>query len=129
MSESQRNLLILLAIAIIGVMFSGAFNLGAGILRMLMNLAFTILIIVFLFSLYRRNTGTIARMPLVPRLVLQGAALLLCAIVITGTFQIGGLLPYPPFGWAGKYPVAFYGSVFALGFAIWWAWQQRNSGN
>lgn len=126
MTESQRNLLILVAIAVIGVMFSGAFNLGAGVLGALLNVAFTVMIVAVLVMVYRRHSGTIAQMPTTPRLVLQLAVLALAAIVITGTFQFAGLLP-EPFGWANRQPVVFYGAIFALAFAIWWSWQQRTT--
>lgn len=124
MTESQRNLLILVAIAAIGVAFSGAFNLGAGALATVLNVAFTVMIVAAIAIVYRRHSGTIARMPATPRLVLQASALGLGAVVVTGTFQVAGLLPWP-FGWANAYPVPFYGAIFAFAFGIWWAWQQR----
>lgn len=126
MTESQRNLLILVAIAVIGVMFSGTFNSGASILSDLLNIAFTVMIVAVVVMVYRRHSGTISQLPTVPRLVLQGSVFALAAIVITGTLQFNGHLP-EPFGWASQSPVAFYGSIFALAFAIWWAWQQRVS--
>lgn len=127
MTESQRNLLILVAIALVGAAAGGVFDLGAGVLASLLNLAITVLIVFAIVMLYRRHSGTIAQMSITPRLVLQVAALGAGAIIVTGTFRLGELLPYPPFGWANVYPVAFYGSLFACGFAIWWAWQQRVS--
>ena len=127
MTESQRNLLILVAIAFIGAAAGGVFDLGAGVLSSLLNLAITVLIVAAIVLLYRRNAGTINQMPTTPRLVLQIAAVAAGAILLTGTFRFMDLLPYPPFGWASFYPVAFYGSLFACGFAIWWAWQQRLS--
>ena len=126
MTDSQRNLLILVVIAVIGAAAGGAFSLSAGILAYLLNTAITILIVFAIVMLYRRHSGTIAQMAVTPRLVLQVAAIGAGAIIITGTMTFGGLLP-EPFGWANRSPVAFYGGLFACGFAIWWSWQQRVS--
>lgn len=128
MTDSQRNMLILVAIAVIGVVFSGAFGLGAGIANLLLRIAFAIVLMWFLIVLYQRNSGTIAAMPVTPRLVLQVAGIVLLAAFVTGTLSLP-FLP-PPFGWAhygGIFTLVFWGTVFGCAFAIWWAWQQRTS--
>jgi hypothetical protein len=127
MTESQRNLLILAVIAVIGAAAGGVFDLGAGALAGVLNTALTLLIVFAIVMLYRRQSGTIAQMATTPRLVLQAAVIVAAAAIVTGTFRLAGLLPDPPFGWAGHYPVVFYATLFACGFAIWWAWQQRVS--
>ena len=116
MSETQRNFVILGAIAMLGLVFSGQFGVGAGIAFTVLNIAFAILIIWFLIMLYRRNSGTIALMPATPRIVLQA-----CGIAIVGllaTLMLG--VPLVP-------PTVFWLLVFGCGFGIWWAWQQRTT--
>ena len=126
MTESQRNLLILLVVAVVGVMFSGAFGLGAGAAFSALNIAFTVLLVWFAVVLYQRHSGTIATMPAGPRTVLQAGVVVLLLTYVTGTLRIGNLLP-PPFGWSSSAPLLFWGLVLGSGFAIWWAWQQRTS--
>lgn len=125
MSESQRNVLILLAVAVAGVLFSGAFSIGAGIAGLVINIAFTIAIVWFLVTIYQRNSGTIAQMPATPRMVMQ-----LCGLVLMGSLVTGMLhapfLPFP-FGWSSLYPAIFYPVVLGCAFGMWWAWQQRTS--
>ena len=126
MTDSQRNLLILVALAVVGVLFSGAFGVGAGLASMLLNLAFTVLLVWLAVSLYQRHSGTIATMPVTARLVLQVATVLLVLAFATGTLNIP-FLPYPPFGWANVHPLPFWALILGCGFGIWWAWQQRTS--
>lgn len=125
MTDSQRNMLILLAVAVAGVLFSGAFGIGAGIASIFLNVAFTVMLVWFAVILYRRHSGTIARMPHLPRLVLQIATVALVLAFATGTLH-APFLPYP-FGWSNFYPLPFWGLILGCGFAIWWAWQQRTS--
>lgn len=124
MTDSQRNLLILLGVAVLGVVFSGAFGVGAGAAGSLLQIAFTVVVIWFLVNLYQRNSGTIAGMPTSPRLVLQAAAAVLLLVVVTG---LPTFIPVWPFGWSNTYGYAFWAAVFACGFGIWWAWQQRTT--
>lgn len=126
MTESQRNLLILVALAVVGVLFSGAFSIGAGILGVALNLAFTILIIAFLVILYRRNAGTIAAMPVTPRLVMQISGIVMAIVLFTGMLA-APFLPTSIFGWSARQPVLFWGLVLASGFGMWWSWQQRSN--
>lgn len=123
MTESQRNLLILLAVAVVGVVFSGAFNLGTGVVSLLLNVAFMVVIVWAIVAFYQRNSGTIALMPTGPRLLLQVAGIALLAIFVTGTLSF---LP-APFGWSNRQPLLFWGGIFACGFAVWYSWQQRTS--
>ena len=123
MTDSQRNLLILLAVAVAGVLFSGAFGIGAGVASIFLNVAFTVMLVAFAVILYRRHSGTIARMPHLPRLILQVATVALVIAFATGTLS-APFLP-EPFGWSNVYPIAFWGLVLGCGFAIWW--QQRTS--
>lgn len=125
MTDSQRNLLILVAVAVAGVVFSGAFNLGAGVASIFMNLAFTILLVWFLVILYRRHSGTIAHMAATPRLVMQVSGALLIGAVATGMLH-APFLPFP-FGWSSAYPVIFWPLVLVCLFGMWWAWQQRTA--
>jgi hypothetical protein len=124
-TDSQRNLLILLAVAVAGVLFSGAFGVGAGIASIFLNVAFTVMLVWFAVILYQRHSGTIASMPHLPRLVLQVATIALILAFATGTLS-APFLP-EPFGWSHDYALPFWALIFACGFAIWWAWQQRTS--
>jgi len=123
MSDSQRNIIIVMAVAIAAVAFSSVGGVAIGSASALINLLFTIAIIWFLGTLYTRHSGTIATMPATPRTVLRVAAAVLALVLLTGSF---GFLP-PPFGWAAGNSLLYFGSIFACGFAIWWAWQQRTS--
>lgn len=125
MTDSQRNLLILVALAVAGVIFSGAFDLGAGIAHLLLNIAFTVTLVWFLVILYQRNSGTIAAMPVAPRLVLQVAGIFLLGMLLTGLLR-ASFLPWP-FGWANVYPGIFWPAMLLCVFGIWWSWQQRTS--
>lgn len=125
MSDSQRNLLILLIIAVAGVLFSGAFSIGAGIAGMLLNLAFTVAIVWFLVMIYQRNSGAIAQLATVPRLVMQVCGLVLVGCLVTGMIS-APFLPFP-FGWSSMYPAVFYPLLLGCAFGMWWAWQQRTS--
>lgn len=126
MTDSQRNLLILLAVAVAGAVFSGAFGGGALIASILLNVAFTVLLLAAGVLWYQRNSGTIDRLPSTQRWVMRGAALVLLVTLTTGMLTIGTLLPWP-FGWSNTAPLLFWGLVLACAGAIWWAWQHRTS--
>ena len=126
MTESQRNLLILVAIAVLGVVFSGAFSIGSGTAMAFLNVAFAVAIIWFLINLYIQRSGTIAQIATVPRVVLQLSSLVMLCLLATGMLNVG-FLPNPPFGWSNQYPVPFWSLVFLSGFGIWWGWQHRTS--
>ena len=125
MSESQRNFLILLAVAVAGVMFSGIFAVSAGFVGMALNIAFAVVMIAFIIVLYRRHSGTIAQLPNLPRLILQTSVITLVIVFATGTVRMPFLPPI--FGWSSAAPVLFWGLVLGSGFGIWWSWQQRTS--
>lgn len=129
MSESQRNLLILVVIAVAGALFSGAFNVGAGLLGLALNIAFTIAIAWFLVVLYRRHSGTIATMPQTPRLVMQASGVAVLFLLVAGSSLFVALAPgLPlPFGLQARAPVVYWSALLLCGFGIWWSWQQRTS--
>lgn len=118
-------MLILVAIAVAGVLFSGAFNLGAGFANMFLNIAFTVVIVWFMVIMYQRHSGTIAQMPTTPRLVMQLAGATMLVFVATGLLH-APFLPFP-FGWASTYPLVFWPGLLLCGFGMWWSWQQRSS--
>lgn len=129
MTEGQRNILIVAAIAVVGsLFFSDAFGVGAGTANFLINIAFRILIIWFLVVLYQRHSGTIATMPSTPRLVLQACGIFLLLLLSLGLIAL-------VFALAGSAspleilsePVIFWPALLASIFGIWWAWQQRTS--
>ncbi|MCW2925796.1 MAG: hypothetical protein JWM98_3200 [Thermoleophilia bacterium] len=126
MTDSRRNLLILVALAVAGAIFTGAFSTTAGSLSAILNLAFAVLLVWFLIASYQRNSGTIAQMDATPRLVLQAAGLALIVVFITGTISFS-FLPYPWFGWQSGHAGLFYGALILCGFGLWWSWQQRRS--
>ena len=126
MTDSQRNLAILGAIAVAGALIGGAFDSAAFNVNLLLNIAFTVVMTWFLVITYQKHSGTIAQMPIGPRLVLQGSGIALVAIFVTGSLR-AGFLPYPPFGWSNTYPLYFWGSIILCGFGLWWSWQQRTS--
>lgn len=123
MSESQRNFLILGIIAVLGVMFSGAFGTTTGIASTIVSILFVVVTIAFLVMLYQRNSGTIGLMKARYRLQLQGSAVLLLVVIITG-------LGVPPFlqGWSsagGLAPVVFFAALGASIYGIYDAWRNR----
>lgn len=129
MSESQRNLLILVAIAIAGALFSGVFNVGAGLLGLALNIAFTIAIAWFLIILYRRHSGTIAAMPQTPRIVMQASGVAVLFLIVGGSSLFVALAPgLPlPFGLQTRMPVLYWSGLLLCLFGMWWSWQQRTS--
>ena len=125
MTDSQRNMLILLAVAVAGVLFSGAFGVAAGGAQTFLQIAFMVVIVWLIVTLYQRHSGTIATMPIAPRVVLHAAMFVLLALVITGSAL--PFLPWP-FGWSSVYPQIYWPLLIASGFAIWWSWQNRTTG-
>jgi hypothetical protein len=122
-TEGQRNILIIVAIAVIGTLFFGdTLGLGAGIASLLVNVAFTVAIVWFLVVLYQRHQGTIATMPSAPRTVLQ-----VCGVVLIFLLLAGLLALFMPALAALRNPVLYWPALFLSIFGIWWAWQQRTS--
>ena len=104
MTEGQRNILIIVAIAVIGTLFFGdTLGLGAGIASLLINVAFTVAIVWFLIVLYQRHQGTIATMPSTPRTVLQ-----MCGVVLIFLLLAGLLALFMPALAALRNPVLYY---------------------
>jgi len=123
MTESQRNFLIIIAIAVVGALFfSGPLGAGTAIAGTLLNIAFTAVMVALIVVLYQRHSGTIATMPSTPRLVLQVATVALIVLLL------GGLLAYfLPELEVLRAPMVFWPALMLTGFAIWWSWQQRTS--
>ena len=123
MNESQRNILIVVAIAIAlsTPMLVSGFALTSGMLFMIFSILFTIAIAWFLWGVYRAREGTINALPTHWRLLLQASAAVAFVTSLTG-------IGYP--GWAGRnagnaalFFVLMAGSVLG----IYYAWQQRTS--
>lgn len=134
MTTTQRNFLILGLIAVAGLLFTGAFNVGAGELEATLNLLFSLAMIGFFIVIFYRNSGTIGQMATQPRLVMYGACGLLFFLLTVGmlppSIPLAHVpLPYPVgfsrFG--GSWTLFFWGGIFASAFGIWWSWQQRTS--
>ena len=126
MSDTQRNFLIIALVALLAVLFP---VIGGGVftLQLLLNIAFMVMIVAALVIAYRTRSGTIALMPAVPRLVLQGAGVVLLVVIITGGLPI----PVEPFGWGmrgGSSTYLFWGSIIGCAAAMFWAWGQRTTG-
>lgn len=120
MNETQRNFLILGAIAVLGVIYSQVFATAAFSLSLLINVLFTIAIVALLINGYRTNQSTIAGMPTVPRLVLQISGIAMLVILVTGL-----PLPVPGFGWGGRNVIVYFGLIGLCGFGIFWGWSNR----
>lgn len=125
MNDSQRNFLILIAIAVLGVMFSGVFALTAGTISMVVNLLFIAATVAFLIIQYQRNSGTIGLMKPRYRLQLQISGVVLLVVMITG-------LGVPPFfaGWSGAsglHTILFFGFLAASIYGLYNAWRNRYS--
>ncbi len=119
MSEGLRNFLILLLLALVGLMFSGAFNFGTGVAFFVLNILFVLSILAMLVLAYWRNRGTIALMPPRARLQLHLAGGGVLFVVVTGA-----LFP----GWSsqsGLLSLVFFMLLGLGAFGIWHAWQQR----
>jgi hypothetical protein len=123
MTEGQRNILIIVAIAVVGTLFFGdTLGLGAGIAGLLLNVAFTIAIVWFLIVLYNRHQGTIATMPSTPRTVLQASGVVLIFLLLAGILAF-----FVPALAAVRNPMIYWPALLLSIFGIWWAWQQRTS--
>jgi hypothetical protein len=124
-SDSQRNFLILIAIAALGVMFSGVFALTAGTISIIVSFLFIAATIAFLIIQYQRNSGTISLMKPRYRLQLQASGIVLLIVIVTG-------LGVPPFlrGWSGisgLHTIAFFGLLAASIYGLYHAWRNRYS--
>lgn len=121
MSESQRNFVILISIAVIGsLFFSEQFGLGTGVAGLVLHLLFTVMIVTFLIVLYRRHQGTIAHMPSTPRAVLQASGVVLIFLLLSGIIASFVALPIDI-----RNPMLYWPALMLCIFGIWWAWQQR----
>jgi hypothetical protein len=129
MSESQRNFIIIIAIAVIGsLFFSESLNAGTGAVSFVIGILFRIMLIWFAVTLYMRHSGTIATMPKTPRLVLQLSGVVLLFLMASGlialVFAIAGFDAAVPIL---ANPAIFWPVLLLSLFGIWWAWQQRTS--
>ncbi|MCW2927690.1 MAG: hypothetical protein JWM86_1658 [Thermoleophilia bacterium] len=121
MTETQRNFVILIGIALIGsLFFSDQFGLGTAAAGLVLNLLFTVVTVAFLIILYRRHQSTILRMPLAPRLVLQASGVTIIVLLTAGIIAFF----VPQLGFL-RLPQVFWPLLLLCGFGIWWAWQQR----
>jgi hypothetical protein len=107
-SDTQRNFLVIIAIAVIGgLFFSDAINSAAFSLNMLLSLIFMVLIGVAMWQWHKRNALRISAMEPTDRLILQVSGILLYANVLGGTF-------FPRYAyWGGIYTYGFF-AVLAL---------------
>lgn len=128
MSDTQRNFLILIAIALVGLVATDAFGITASLISLVIRIGFFLAIIAALVMLYRSRSGTIALMPATPRLVLQASGLIIIVVVATGSFRI----PFVPvLGWGangGTPTIAFWTLIALGGFGLFWSWNQRTTG-
>jgi hypothetical protein len=120
LTDTQRNFLILAAIAVIGFTFSGRFGIVAGTSMGLINIAFVVLTIMFLVQLRRSKASQISSMPTGDRILFDGCLLAIGIVMVTGQ-----LIP----GWAvrngGTGTVVFFGLIAALVYGAYVAWQRR----
>lgn len=122
MGETQRNFLIIAAIALLGVVFSGAFGATAGLVSMLLNLAFALMLGATLWVLHRNKASTISAMQPAHRLLLQGSGIVLYLVFLTGTVFPGWS------SWGGMFAGMFFLLIGVCIYAMYWAWQQRPFG-
>jgi hypothetical protein len=124
MTDSQRNVLILVAIAIIVAATSGhggALALGGA--SALLGVLFRMAIIAFVIVTYQQRSGTIALMQSTPRLILQ---VCVAGIVLLLTLPLIAMLVAIPSVAAN--PAVYWPALFLCAFGIWWSWQQRTTG-
>ncbi len=120
MSESQRNILIVVALAALAMIFSGAAGTAIFTISQLLNLAFAVLIVLAVVNWYRGRGYVISSMPSHLRLLLQFSLIMILVVFITGTV-------YPNWAyWGGFYTPAFFTMLAACGLGIYWAWSNRH---
>lgn len=93
MTESQRNILIVAAVAVLGVAFSQAFGIGAWLAQNLLNLAFCFIATFMAWQWYRPRERAIRDIDLRWRLLLMASGVMLLLVMWTGAI-------FP--GWAGN---------------------------
>lgn len=121
MTETQRNFLILGALAMLGVIAatSGAFDLATFGVMTILNILFAIAILAFVVQLRTRRAGSIANIPQPWRLLLDVCGVGLVLVFVTG-------LLYPAWsGWGAFYAVMFFALTAAFIAGIWFCWNQR----
>jgi hypothetical protein len=89
MTESQRNILIVAALAVLGVVFSAQFSVSAWLLQNLMNLAFCFIVTFMAWQWYRPRERAIHTMDLFWRLLLLAAGAALILVIWTGAIYPG----------------------------------------
>lgn len=111
MSDTQRNFLIIIAVAV-AAMFLSQVAAGLAITSMLISLLFLVLITVFLWQLFQRNRTTIASMRPVHRVVLLGSAVGIYILLLGQSF-----LAISPYGFFAGLAICILG--------LYWSWTNR----
>jgi hypothetical protein len=116
-SESQRNLLIILAIGIVVTILSAGSALFT--IERLISIIFTIVILWAMWSWHQRNQDRIATMPNLPRIVFYFGAIGGLAVMFTGLGVPGWA------SWGASYALVFFALLAGCIYGAWWAWQRK----
>ena len=116
MSDTQRNFLIILVIAVAAT-FVSQLQTGLAVGSLLVSIAFLVLITIFLWQVFTRNQSTIAAMNPVHRFVLLASAVGAYILLLAGSFT----------RFSSEQPYVFFGGLALCAFGGYWGWTNRHS--
>ncbi len=113
MTDNQRNILIVVGLALALTLFTGVLGPIAGLLFGVLQLLFLVAIAWLAYRFWRENRATIDTMPQERRLMLYGAAAVLVLVLLTSRFWVYDMLS----------ALVFFAVVGACLYALWTVWQ------
>ena len=114
-----RGFLIIVAIAAGLTALGAAGDITLGLVFLILQIAFIVVIAIFLYGLWRRNREDISMWPLRARVVFYGAAALALVDIVAGF-----VFPWPS---GGLEALIFFVVLAACGFAMWRVWQDQHT--
>jgi tellurite resistance protein TehA-like permease len=115
-----RGFLIIVAIAVALTAAGQAGDLGLGLVFLILQIAFLVVIAIVLLRLWRSNREEISMWPARSKVVFYGAAAL--ALVDIGAAFLPGTYPS-----GGLEALVFFFVLAACGFAMWRVWQDQHT--
>ena len=118
-NATLRGFLVILLVAAAITASGQAGAVGLGLVFLILQIAFVVVIAIVLFRLWRRNREEISTWPRRARLVFYGAAALAFVNLVAAFFP----------GWpsGGLEALVFFLVLAACGYAMWRVWQEQHS--